>query len=79
MTASSAPGIDAADEVQLLEAIDRGIDRGLKPIVKEYDHAGSLPGPRGRANEGARPVGEGTNEIQRVIIAKQWLARHPVS
>jgi alkylation response protein AidB-like acyl-CoA dehydrogenase len=43
MTASSAPRIDAADEAQLLEAIDRWIDRDLRPIVKEYDHADRYP------------------------------------
>jgi alkylation response protein AidB-like acyl-CoA dehydrogenase len=31
------------DEAQLLDAIDRWIDRDLKPIVKEYDHADRYP------------------------------------
>jgi alkylation response protein AidB-like acyl-CoA dehydrogenase len=43
MTASSAPRLDPADEPQLLDAIDRWIDRDLKPIVKEYDHADRYP------------------------------------
>ena len=43
MTATRAPRFDAADEAQLLDAIDRWIDRDLKPIVKEYDHADRYP------------------------------------
>ena len=43
MTTSSAPRFDTADEAQLLEAIDRWIDRDLRPIVKEYDHADRYP------------------------------------
>jgi alkylation response protein AidB-like acyl-CoA dehydrogenase len=39
----SMPRFDAADEAALLEAIDRWIDRELKPIVKEYDHADRYP------------------------------------
>lgn len=34
---------DAADEAPLLDAIDRWIERDLKPIVKEYDHADRYP------------------------------------
>jgi alkylation response protein AidB-like acyl-CoA dehydrogenase len=43
MTAGSASRFDAADEVQLLDAIDRWIDRDLKPIVKDFDHADRYP------------------------------------
>jgi len=42
-TASSAAHFDAADEAQLLDAIDRWIERDLRPIVKEYDHADRYP------------------------------------
>ena len=40
---SPADHFDAADEAQLLDAIDRWIERDLKPIVKEYDHADRYP------------------------------------
>jgi len=40
---SPAAHFDAADEAQLLDAIDRWIERDLKPIVKEYDHADRYP------------------------------------
>ncbi|HZF29105.1 MAG TPA: acyl-CoA dehydrogenase family protein [Gammaproteobacteria bacterium] len=43
MGARSAAALDAADEAQLLEAIDRWVERDLKPIVKEYDHADRYP------------------------------------
>ncbi|HEY5569313.1 MAG TPA: acyl-CoA dehydrogenase family protein [Gammaproteobacteria bacterium] len=36
-------GFDEADEALLFDAIDRWIDRDLKPIVKEYDHADRYP------------------------------------
>ena len=42
-TASPAAHFDAADEAQLLDAIDRWIERDLRPIVKEYDHADRYP------------------------------------
>jgi len=42
-TASPAAHVDAADEAQLLDAIDRWIERDLRPIVKEYDHADRYP------------------------------------
>ena len=42
-TASPAAHLDAADEAQLLDAIDRWIERDLRPIVKEYDHADRYP------------------------------------
>jgi len=35
--------LDAADEAQLLQSIDRWVERELKPIVKEYDHADRYP------------------------------------
>jgi alkylation response protein AidB-like acyl-CoA dehydrogenase len=35
--------IDAHDEAQLLNAIDKWIARDLKPIVREYDHADRYP------------------------------------
>ncbi|HUN27379.1 MAG TPA: acyl-CoA dehydrogenase family protein [Steroidobacteraceae bacterium] len=35
--------LDAADEAQLLEAIDRWIERDVRPIVREYDHADRYP------------------------------------
>jgi len=40
---SSARQIDAADEAQLLDAVDKWIERDLKPIVREYDHADRYP------------------------------------
>jgi alkylation response protein AidB-like acyl-CoA dehydrogenase len=44
MTAASHTAhLDAADEAQLLDAIDRWIERDLRPIVKEYDHADRYP------------------------------------
>ena len=42
-TMDGAASFDATDEAQLLDAIDRWIDRDLKPIVKEYDHADRYP------------------------------------
>jgi len=35
--------IDPADEAQLLATIDRWVERDVKPIVKEYDHADRYP------------------------------------
>ena len=32
-----------ADEAQLLDAIDRWVEREVKPVVKEYDHADRYP------------------------------------
>ena len=40
---SSSRHIDAADETQLLDAVDKWIERDLKPIVREYDHADRYP------------------------------------
>ena len=39
----AAQTFDAADEAALLDAIDRWVDRDLRPIVKEYDHADRYP------------------------------------
>lgn len=35
--------IDPADEAQLLSSIDRWVEREVKPIAKEYDHADRYP------------------------------------
>jgi alkylation response protein AidB-like acyl-CoA dehydrogenase len=35
--------IDREDEAQLLDAIDRWLDKDVRPIVKEYDHADRYP------------------------------------
>ncbi len=35
--------IDAADEAQLLDTIDRWIAREVAPRVKEFDHADKWP------------------------------------
>ena len=35
--------LDEAEEAQLLDSIDRWVERELKPIVKEYDHADRYP------------------------------------
>ncbi|HUB12254.1 MAG TPA: acyl-CoA dehydrogenase family protein [Acetobacteraceae bacterium] len=35
--------LDEAEEAQLLATIDRWVERELKPIVKEYDHADRYP------------------------------------
>jgi alkylation response protein AidB-like acyl-CoA dehydrogenase len=43
MSASAAKHFDAADEAQLLHAIDQWIERELRPIVREYDHADRYP------------------------------------
>ena len=43
MSSAAANRFDIADEAPLLEAIDRWIERDLKPIVKEYDHADRYP------------------------------------
>ena len=40
---TSARQLDAADEAQLLDAVDKWIERDLKPIVREYDHADRYP------------------------------------
>jgi alkylation response protein AidB-like acyl-CoA dehydrogenase len=43
VSATAAASFDAADEAQLLDAIDQWIERELKPIVREYDHADRYP------------------------------------
>jgi alkylation response protein AidB-like acyl-CoA dehydrogenase len=43
MAEQAATTFTAADEGPLLEAIDRWVERDLKPIVKEYDHADRYP------------------------------------
>ena len=48
--------VDADDDGQILDMIDRWVARELKPIVKEYDHADRYPHADRRADEGARPV-----------------------
>jgi alkylation response protein AidB-like acyl-CoA dehydrogenase len=37
------PQLDADDEAQLLGAIDRWIERDLRPVVREHDHADRYP------------------------------------
>jgi alkylation response protein AidB-like acyl-CoA dehydrogenase len=37
------PALDPAEEAALLEGVDRWVQRELKPIVKEYDHADRYP------------------------------------
>ncbi|MGB6452270.1 MAG: acyl-CoA dehydrogenase family protein, partial [Steroidobacteraceae bacterium] len=34
---------DAAEEAQLLAAVDRWIERDVRPVVREYDHADRYP------------------------------------
>jgi alkylation response protein AidB-like acyl-CoA dehydrogenase len=41
--AVSTPGLDPAQEAQILESIDRWVEKSLKPIVKDYDHADRYP------------------------------------
>ena len=48
--------VDADDDGQILDMIDRWVVRELKPIVKEYDHADRYPHAGRRADEGARAV-----------------------
>ncbi len=43
MVTPAARQLDADDEAQLLDAIDKWIERDLKPIVREYDHADRYP------------------------------------
>ena len=40
---SEAVPFDAADEAQLLDAIDRWVDAEVSPVVKEFDHADRWP------------------------------------
>jgi len=39
----AARQLNADDEAQLLDAIDKWIERDLKPIVREYDHTDRYP------------------------------------
>jgi len=43
VSSTAAASFDAADEAQLLDAIDQWIERELQPIVREYDHADRYP------------------------------------
>jgi alkylation response protein AidB-like acyl-CoA dehydrogenase len=36
-------GLDEADETQILDAIDRWLNKDVKPIVKQFDHADRYP------------------------------------
>jgi alkylation response protein AidB-like acyl-CoA dehydrogenase len=40
---STAPVLDNADQEQLLEAIERWLEREVRPVVKEHDHADKWP------------------------------------
>jgi alkylation response protein AidB-like acyl-CoA dehydrogenase len=40
---SQLRNIDPDDEVQLLDSIDRWVEKEVRPIVKEYDHADRYP------------------------------------
>ena len=42
MSAEVATRFDESDEAALLDAIDRWVERDLRPIDKEYDHASRL-------------------------------------
>jgi alkylation response protein AidB-like acyl-CoA dehydrogenase len=43
MTAPQLRNIDSDDEARLLASIDRWVEKEVKPIVKEYDHADRYP------------------------------------
>ena len=43
MNSPAARQLNADDEAQLLDAIDKWIERDLKPIVREYDHTDRYP------------------------------------
>ena len=36
-------GLDAEDEAQMLEAIDKWLERDVKPHVQKFDHADEYP------------------------------------
>lgn len=40
---SQVRAIDPADEIQLLQTIDRWLDKDVRPFVKEFDHADRYP------------------------------------
>jgi alkylation response protein AidB-like acyl-CoA dehydrogenase len=44
MTEAALRQIEAADEEELLRSIDRWLERDVKPVVKEHDHADRYPG-----------------------------------
>src|SRR6266581_6019940 len=41
---SNGPILEAGEQAQLLAAIDRWLEREVKPVVKEHDHADRWPG-----------------------------------
>jgi alkylation response protein AidB-like acyl-CoA dehydrogenase len=43
MTARAGQRIDAIDEAQLMQTIDRWLEREVRPIVKQYDHDDLYP------------------------------------
>jgi alkylation response protein AidB-like acyl-CoA dehydrogenase len=43
MTARASQRIDATDEAQLMQAIDRWLEREVRPIVKKHDHEDLYP------------------------------------
>ncbi len=61
-----------ASEAALENSIDSMRIHGAYGYSKEYDIE------RFYRDAPLTVIGEGTNEIQRVIIAKQWLKRHPL-
>ncbi len=66
--------VDADDDGQILDMIDRWVARELKPIVKEYDHADRYPARDRRADEGAGPV---RRDDQRRNMAGSACRRRP--
>jgi alkylation response protein AidB-like acyl-CoA dehydrogenase len=57
------------EEALLVETVRAFIDREVKPTVREVEHADEYP------EAPLMIVGEGTNEIQRNVIAGQLVAR----
>ncbi|MBL6749081.1 MAG: acyl-CoA dehydrogenase family protein [Nevskia sp.] len=45
MSSLAGRRIDAADETQLLHTIDRWLEKEIRPVVKQYDHADLYPTP----------------------------------
>jgi alkylation response protein AidB-like acyl-CoA dehydrogenase len=43
MTAQASQRIDALDEAQLLHTVERWLEKEVRPIVREYDHADRYP------------------------------------
>jgi alkylation response protein AidB-like acyl-CoA dehydrogenase len=43
MAPTASRRIDAADEAQLLQGIERWVDKEVRPVVKKYDHADLYP------------------------------------